>query len=70
MKNPELSLEEICKRQNYLGGSNLLSKSKGHDFYADAQNDRAEKIKLFYKFAHENSGESWTDYYLKNFVEK
>lgn len=66
LKNPELSLEEICKRQYYLGGSNLLKKSTGTDFYADAQNSRADLIKLFYKYVHENNGETWTDFYLKN----
>ena len=66
LKNPNLSLEEICKRQYYLGGSNLLEKSKGTDFYANAQNNRADLIKLFYKYAHENNGESWSDFYLKN----
>jgi len=66
LKNPQLSLEEICKRQYYLGGSDLLKKSAGNDFYADAQNSRAELIKLFYKYAHENNGETWSDFYLKN----
>ena len=66
LKNPELSLEDICKRQYYLGGSNLLEKSEGNDFYANAQNSRAELIKLFYKYAHENHGESWSEFYLKN----
>ena len=66
LKNPDLSLEEICKRQYYLGGSNLLEKSAGNDFYANAQNNRADLIKLFYKYAHENNGESWSDFYLKN----
>ena len=66
LKNPQLSLEEICKRQYYLGGSNLLQKSSGNDWYAWAHNDRAEKIKIFYKFVHESKGENFTDFYLKN----
>lgn len=66
LKNPELSLEEICKRQYYLGGSNLLEKSDGTDFYANAQNSRAALIKLFYQYAHKNSGETWTEFYQKH----
>lgn len=49
-KNPELSLEEICHRQFLLGGSDLLKKSEGDDWYAKAHNDRAEKLKLFYRY--------------------
>ena len=66
LKNPELSLEEICKRQHYLGGSNLLEKSDGNDFYANAQNSRAELIKLFYQYSRNNSGETWTEFYQKH----
>ena len=66
LKNPELSLEDICKRHYYLGGSNLLEKSSGNDFYAQANNDRAEKIKLFYRYAHENNGKTWTEFYQMN----
>ena len=66
LKNPELSLEEICKRQHYLGGANFLSKSSGNDWYAESHNNIVDKLKLFYKFAHEKSGETWTEFYLKN----
>ena len=50
LKNPDASLEEICHRQFLLGGSDLLTHSDGGDWYAQAHNDRAEKIKLFYKY--------------------
>ena len=67
LKNPNLSLEDICKRQYYLGGSNLLEKSSGNDFYAESNNRRVELIKLFYKYAHENHGEKWSEFYSKNY---
>lgn len=51
LKNPELSLEEICHRQFLLGGTDLLTHSDGDDWYAQAHNDRAEKLKLFYRYA-------------------
>lgn len=50
LKNPDLSLEEICHRQFLLGGSDLLTPSNGNDWYAKVHNDRAEKLKLFYKY--------------------
>ncbi|MBQ9441468.1 MAG: hypothetical protein IJU55_00440 [Selenomonadaceae bacterium] len=50
LKNPDSSLEEICHRQHLLGGSDLLAHSDGNDWYAQAHNDRAEKLRLFYRY--------------------
>ena len=54
LKNPELSLEDICKRQYYLGGSNLLEEGN------------VDKIKLFYQYAHSDRKISWSEYWQKN----
>ncbi|MBR1647896.1 MAG: protein tyrosine phosphatase [Selenomonadaceae bacterium] len=66
MKNPELSLEEICKRQYLLGGSNLLLEPEGDDFYATNDRDRAKKIRLFYEFVQgtrsEQIGLQWSEW--------
>ncbi|MBR4382335.1 MAG: protein tyrosine phosphatase, partial [Selenomonadaceae bacterium] len=66
MRNPELSLEEICRRQYLLGGSNLLLESEGDDFYAVNSRDRAKKIRLFYEFVQgtraEQIGLQWSEW--------
>ena len=66
MKNPNLSLEEICRRQYLLGGSNLLLEPEGNDFYAKAARDRAKKIRLFYEFVQgtraEKIGLQWSEW--------
>ena len=66
MKNPELSLEEICKRQYLLGGSNLLLEPEGDDWYARMARDRAKKIRLFYDFVQgtrsEQIGLPWSEW--------
>lgn len=48
MKNPDLPLEEICRRQYLLGGTNLLLEPEGEDWYSQMARDRAKKIRLFY----------------------
>ena len=66
LKNPELSLEEICKRQYLLGGSNILIEPEGDDFYAKNDRDRAKKIRLFYEFVQgtraEQIGLQWSEW--------
>ena len=66
MKNPELSLEEICRRQYLLGGSNLLLEPEGDDFYSTNARDRAKKIRLFYEFVQgtraEQIGLPWSEW--------
>ena len=52
LRNPQLSLEEICRRQYLLGGSNILLEPEGDDWYAKMSRDRAKKIRLFYEYAH------------------
>ena len=66
MKNPDVSLEEICKRQQLLGGSNLLLEPEGDDWYAKMDRDRAKKIRLFYDFVQgtraEKIGLPWSEF--------
>ena len=66
MKNPDVSLEEICKRQYLLGGSNLLLEPEGDDWYAKNSRDRAKKIRLFYEFIQgtraEQIGLQWSEW--------
>ncbi len=66
MKNPDLPLEEICKRQYLLGGSNLLLEPEGDDWYAKMSRDRAKKIRLFYDFVQgtraEQIGLPWSEW--------
>ncbi|MBR4152984.1 MAG: protein tyrosine phosphatase [Selenomonadaceae bacterium] len=66
LKNPDLPLEEICKRQYLLGGSNLLLEPQGDDWYSKMACDRAKKIRLFYDFVQgtraEQIGLQWSEY--------
>ena len=66
MKNPQLPLEEICKRHYLLGGSNLLLEPVGDDWYSKMARDRAKKIRLFYEFTQgtraEQIGLQWSEY--------
>ena len=47
LKNPDVSLEDICRRQYLLGGSNLLLEPEGDDWYSRMTRDRAKKIRDF-----------------------
>ena len=66
LKNPDVSLEEICKRQYLLGGSNLLLEPEGDDWYSRQSRDRAKKIRLFYEFIQgtraEQIGLEWSEW--------
>ena len=66
MKNPDVSLAEICKRQYLLGGSNLLLEPDGDDWYSQMSRDRAKKIQLFYEFVQgtrsEQIGLQWSEW--------
>jgi len=66
MKNPNLPLEEICKRHYLLGGSNLLLEPQGNDWYSKMTRDRAKKIRLFYDFVRgtraEQIGLQWSEW--------
>ena len=70
LKNPQVSLEEICKRQYLLGGSNLLLEPQGDDWYSKVARDRAEKIRLFYDFVQgtraERIGLQWSEWMKSN----
>lgn len=66
LKNPDVSLEEICKRQYLLGGSNLLLEPQGDDWYSQMTRDRADKIRRFYDFVQgtraEQIGLQWSEW--------
>lgn len=66
LRNPDVSLEEICKRQYLLGGSNLLLEPEGDDWYSRMSRDRAKKIRLFYDFVQgtrsEQIGLPWSEW--------
>ena len=66
MKNPDVSLEDICKRQYLLSGTNLLLEPEGDDWYSRMDRDRAKKIRLFYEFMQgtraEQIGLSWSEW--------
>lgn len=68
LTNPDKSLEEICERQKNLGGSDLLAYRQGdpHDYYVEANNFRADKIRQFYRYAHGYLGQmTWSEFYQK-----
>ena len=66
MKNPDVPLNEICKRQYLLGGSNLLLEPEGDDWYSKMNRDRAKKIRLFHEFVQgtraEQIGLQWSEW--------
>ena len=70
LKNPDVSLEEICKRQYLLGGSNLLLEPQGDDWYSKMARDRADKIRRFYDFVQgtraEQIGLQWSEWLKSN----
>ncbi|MBR4643056.1 MAG: protein tyrosine phosphatase [Selenomonadaceae bacterium] len=69
MKNPDVPLEEICKRQYLLGGSNLLLEPEGDDWYSKMNRDRAKKIRLFHEFVQgtraEQIGLQWSEWLIQ-----
>lgn len=57
VKNPELSFEEIIKRQFLLGGKNLSKKSKVGDSQKNEKDRlKADRLDLLRRFYRENSG--------------
>ena len=66
LRNPNQSLEEICRQQMDLGGSDILATSTGEDWNARMANDRAKKIRLFYEFVQgtraERIGLPWSEW--------
>ena len=70
MKNPDVSLEEICRRQYLLCGSNLILEPEGDDWYSKQARDRVKKIRLFYEFVQgtraEQIGLPWSEWLSNN----
>lgn len=50
LKHPDLTLQDILTRQYYLGGSNLYDETHRYGMI------------LFYKYAHENTAQSWSEW--------
>ena len=69
--HPTAKLEEICRRNAEMGGSDLLKISEGdkYDYYVQAQNSRAEEIREFHDYILKiNRGyisTSWSEYVNK-----
>ena len=63
---PDLTLEEIVKRQVVLGGSDLLAESNSTDWYSEAHRERAINLRRFYQYVQEQReskfSTSWTDW--------
>ena len=66
LKNPEKSLGDICREQAAKGGSDLLTRRVGDDYYTEAHNLRAENLINFFFYVRDfNSGyisTSWSEY--------
>lgn len=66
LRSHDVSLEEICKRQYLLGGSNLLLEPQGDDWNSKMARDRADKIRRFYDFVQgtraEQIGLQWSEW--------
>lgn len=66
LKNPDVPLEDICRRQYLLGGSNLLLEPEGNDWYSKTARDRAKMLRLFYDWVQgtrtEKIGLSWSEW--------
>lgn len=64
--NPEKSLGEICSEQAAAGGSNLIERRIGDDYYTEAHNLRAEQLIKFFNYVRgvqrEEIGLSWSEY--------
>ena len=66
LKNPEKSLGDICRGQAAAGGTNLLERKAGNDYYSEAHNLRAENLLEFFFYVRgvqrEEIGLSWSEY--------
>ncbi len=66
LKNPEKSLGDICREQAAKGGSDLLTRRVGDDYYTEAHNLRAENLINFFFYVRDfQRGEikiSWSEY--------
>lgn len=66
MRNPCVPLEDIVKRQQVIGGTNLLATSNGTDWRAAAVRERAQRIRDFYDYVQENYADdyeiSWSEW--------
>ncbi|MCR5834401.1 MAG: hypothetical protein K6G55_07125 [Selenomonadaceae bacterium] len=66
MRNPDISFEDICKRQYLLGGTNLLLEPVGDDWYSTMARARAKKLRIFYEYMQgvhsKEVGSSWSLY--------
>lgn len=73
LKNPEKSLEDICRDQAAKGGSDLLTRKVDNgdrDYYVEAHNLRADNLEKFYDYAfkihHGYIDISWSEYIRQN----
>lgn len=73
LKNPEKTLEDICKEQAAKGGSDLLTRridNGDRDYYVEAHNSRADNLEKFYDYVfkiHKGYIDiSWGEYFKQN----
>jgi len=50
LKNPDVDLETIAKRQYLLNGTDLLAKVEGNGFWAKAARERTKMLRLFDRY--------------------
>lgn len=73
MRNPQVPLKDILYRHYLIGGNYVaytIKKPKKTDWKADYYANKADMIKLFYKYVQANVGNnfstSWSDYFAKH----
>ena len=66
MRNPCIPFEDIVKRQQAIGGIDLLATSNGSGWRAEAVRERAQRIRDFYNYVQENYADdyeiSWSEW--------
>ncbi len=71
MRNPQVDLETIVRRQYLLDGTDLLNPKKGDKFIAKAEQHRAQMLKLFHRYAREldsnQTSLAWSEWLKQNF---
>ena len=71
MRNPQVDLETIVRRQYLLDGTDILAPSNGNGFTARAERNRAQMIKRFDRYARELDSKqtslAWSEWLKQNF---
>ena len=66
LQNPELPLETIVRREQLLGGTNLLAEPDGTDWLAVETRRKAQNLRLFYRYVQQEKPQQfpvpWTNW--------